>query len=282
MSNILISIVASANRVKWWERFYNSLTGNKLNWEIIFVGDTPPLKKMPDNFKWIKAIVKPAQCYEIGFRASKGELIHWTADDADYNHPTRNCPNSLDIAYAHWQEMEKRYNNDKKSVVAFRPIEDGGDVYRFHHYFGGWEETPVMAPFALIHRDYFVNKLGGYDKRFVSGQSENDVIMRVYEDGGRVDICMNAFIYIHHRQVHPRDNKGKEDNKFRQQYNVDREILENCWVIGGYGFYEKLNRIKGNTEARKSVKISKTRLLPLERFEDKDITTITQGPKGIW
>lgn len=283
MKKIDVSLCASANRpllqsgFKNWERFMNSLRGNKLNYEVIFVGDVECPYPMPENFKWIKATVKPAQAYEIAFRAAKGKTIHWCADDADYHNKsnkfTIDYPNSLDIAYACYLKMEKENNNDKKSVVAFRPIEDGGDVYKFHHFWGGWAHTPKMAPFALINRNYFVNKLGGYDRRFVSGQSENDVIMRVYEDGGRVEICLEAFLYVHHRQVHPRDGTGKERNKFRDWYNIDRQVLEDCWVPAGYGNYEKNNK---NTE------ISKTRLSPVEKFDDKDITTITQSNKGIW
>lgn len=273
MEDIKVSLCASANRVKWWPRFLDSLKGNKLKYEVIFVGDIKPdfdLDKYPE-FKYVHATVKPAQSYQIAFWEAKGELIHWTADDADYNHPTRNCPNSLDIAYAHWQKMEKENGNDKKSVVAFRPIEDGGDVWSFHHFFGGWEHTPTMAPFALINREYFVNVLGGYDADFVSGQSENDVVMRVLEDGGRVEVCMDAFLYVHHRQVHP---PRPQDNKFREWYNTDREVLENCWIPAGYGNYEKDN---------KGVEISKTRLRPVKKFvQTPDVRTVTQGLKGRW
>lgn len=280
MERPLISLCASANRIEYWMRLYNSLKGNTISWEIIFVGDRKPNFELPSNFKYIYATVKPAQCYQIAFWAAQGELIAWTADDADYNEPSLNCPNCLDIAYEAWKRLDDRFNNDKKSVLSFRPIEDGGDVWKFHHYYGGVENTPTMAPFALIHRDYFVNKLSGYDRRFVSGQSENDVIMRVYEDGGRVEVCLDAKLYVHHRQVHPRDPRtGREDNKFRKWYNKDREILENCWTIGGYGFYEKLKR----EDVGKQVQISKTRLLPFESFENTlDVYTITQGEKGHW
>ena len=279
--DIQVSIVASANRVKWWERFYRSLLGNKCNWEVVFVGDTPPLSTwtLPSNFRWIKATVKPAQCYEIGFREARGELVHWSADDADYNarelerHMGIDCSNSIDLAYQHYKECEVKYG-DKKTVIAMRPIEDGGDVYDFHHFFGGWHHTPVMAPFGVLHRDYFVNGLEGYDKNFVSGQSENDVVMRVLEDGGRVELCLDCFLYVHHRQVHPRDPvTGKEANKFRKHYATDREYLERCWVVGGYGHYEA---------EKKDAKISSTRLCPMDKFDDKDICTVTQGPAGIW
>jgi hypothetical protein len=272
--DIQVSIVASANRVQWWERMYNSLQGNSVNWELILVGDTPPLRTYPDNFRWIEATVKPAQCYEIGFRAAKGEIVGWTADDADYNHKTRNCPNAIDLVYHHYKEFEKKYG-DNKTVIAMRPIEDGGDVYNFHHFFGNWHHTPVMAPFGFINREWFVNTLGGYDKNFVSGQSENDVVMRAIEAGGRVELCLDCFLYVHHGQVHPRNRETGKDtgNKFRAWYNVDREYLERCWVVGGYGNYES---------KQQNVKISPTRLCPVDRFDDKDICTITQGALGQW
>ena len=286
--DIQVSLVASANRVEWWDRLYNSLLGNALNWEVIFVGDKPPLHTMPPNFKWINATVKPAQCYEIGFRAAKGELVGWTADDANYNEPSLNCPNSLDIGYQAWKNLESQFGNDGKSVIAMNPCEDGGfPQLKFHRFFGGWLHTPTMAPFALLQRDYFVNKLGGYDKRFVSGQSENDVIMRVYEDGGRLEVCLDAKLYVHHRQVHRRDpNTGREKNDFRAWYNTDREVLEQAWVTGGHGFYEKYNVMKEGPmkeEAKHSVPISKTRLIPFEPFiETEDWCFVSQGLKGQW
>lgn len=291
MEKPIVSLVASANRVEWWPRFLNSLKENTIPYEVVFVGNVRPPQETLNQFpelKYIYTTVKPAQCYEIGFRAAQGELVAWTADDASYNYRGQHgdCPDPLNRAYKYWQKMEEKHNHDKKSVVAFRPIEDGGDVWNFHHFFGGWPHTPIMAPFALINRDYFVNHLGGYDRRFVSGQSENDVIMRVFEDGGRVEVDKDALLYVHHRQVHPRDpNTGKEDNKFRKWYNTDRDVLESFWVEGGRGWYEKLNVMPPGPEkeaAQRAVPIASKRLLPLERFDDTDILTVTQGLKGHW
>jgi len=277
MSEVKVSIVASANRVKWWERFCNSLKDNTISFEVIFVGDTRPMHNLPGWFRFIHATVKPAQCYEIGFRAAKGELIHWTADDADYvcRHPeTGNIhTKNIDRAYEAWVDLEKRTGNKKLSVIAMRPIENGGDVWKFHHFFGGWDNTPTMAPFGFVSRDKF-HELGGYDSRFVSGQSENDVVMRFIEKGGAVEVVKDSLVYVHHQQVHPRDAIGKEDNKFRAWYNTDRMVLENCWIPAGYGNYEKQN---------KNVTISPTRLSPVQRFSDENITTVTQGEyKGMW
>lgn len=278
----VISLVASANRCMWWERFYNSLSNNKVPYEVIFVGDKKPEFTLPSNFKWIHATCKPAQCYQIGFWEAQGDLIHWTADDASYNYkgPLGDCPNPLDIAYARWLDMEKRFGNDGKSVVAFRPIEDGGDVWDFHYLFGGCKWSPRMAPFALVPRKYLSEPGTGYDNRFVSGQSENDVIMQVYEDGGRVEVEMNAMLYVHHRQVHPRDpHTGKEDNKFRKWYNTDRVALENAWIIEGYGKYEKYTP----EQLKHIVHVSPKRLSPLQPFvKTEDVYTISQGEKGHW
>lgn len=288
MSDIQISLCASANRplvqghFHNWERFINSLKENKINWEVIFVGDTPPPYEMPTNFHWIRATVKPAQCYEIAFRASKGELIHWTADDADYFAPKYSCVNSLDIAYNYWQEMEKKYNNDRKTITAMRPIEGGNpDVQEgWHYFFGGCPWSPRMAPFGLIDRNFFLKDIGGYHREFVSGQSENSTIMDALERGGRVEFCREAFLYVHHHQVHPRKpGTNREDNKFRDWYNWDRKVLETIWVKEGYGSYEKLN----SDQLREKVTISNKRLVQFIPFEEReDWLTVTQGAKGIW
>jgi hypothetical protein len=282
MEKPIISLVASANRYEFWPRFFDTLRYHQTPLEVIFVGDRKPPFPLPPFARHIYATVKPAQCYQIAFWEAQGELIHWTADDADYCPKSKygDCLNPLDIAYKHWLKMEDKYNNDKKSIVALRPIENGGDVWNFHYYFGGCTWSPRMAPFALVHRKYLSEAGTGYDNRFVSGQSENDVIMRVYEDGGRVEVCMEAMLYVHHQQVHPRNPEtGKEDNKFRKWYNKDREILENCWVREGYGRYEKYSP----EQLKSVVHISPTRLLPLEPFiKTEDVYTKTQGEKGHW
>ena len=53
MEKPLVSLCASANRVKWWQRFYDSCKGNTIPWEIVFVGNVKPTFTLPDNFKFI-------------------------------------------------------------------------------------------------------------------------------------------------------------------------------------------------------------------------------------
>ena len=278
-----VSIVASANRVKWWPRFLESLKKHQIKYEVIFVGNIKPdfdLTKYPE-FRYIYATCKPCQAYQIGFWASFGKVIHWTADDASYSHNDTRCDNPLDIAFRKWEEIEAKYNNDGKTVIALNPCEDGGYPQReFHHLFGGCKWSPKMAPFALVPRKYLVDPDKGYDKNFVSGQAENSIIMDVYADGGRVECAYDAKLYVHHRQCHLRDPQtGREKNDFRKWYPEDRRRLENLWIKEGYGHYEKYTP----EQLEKVVHISNTKLQPHEPFvQTEDVYTVTQGVRGQW
>jgi len=246
---IQVSICASAMRVQWWERFYNSCIGNKLNWEIIFVGSIPPPKKLPSNFKWIYSNTKPAQCYEIAFREAKGELIHWSADDASYGKEECN----LDKAYKFYKES-KNY----KTIISMQAIEDGENYTKRHRFFVDNTNTPRMAPMGMISNK-FMKELGGYDRNFIAGQSENDLVMRGLEAGGVVKVIPNCFVYLHHNQVHSKTTP----NEFRKAYTEDRKVLEKAWVT--------------NTGT-----LSKKRLTKFTPFSNNEILTINQGQSGIW
>lgn len=169
---VMVSIVASTIRPDLWGGFASSLMANAVPYEIIFVGRNEQCLPVPPRVRFIKSNTKPAQCYEIGFRAASGTLLHWTADDAEYE---------LHLLDKVW-DMYQRVNN-RKLLIAIRTVENGRDCTEWHHLIGGRRDTPIMAPFGFMNREFF-HELGGYDNRFVCGQSENDVVMRVYEAGG--------------------------------------------------------------------------------------------------
>lgn len=112
---IKISIIASAVRKQWFELFLNSLVGAKIPIEVIFVGrlsqeEVKEFYNCP-YFKYITTgDIKPAQCYEIARRAATGELIHFSADDCEYEYGL------FDLAYADWK-AEGNKKLDRKSVV---------------------------------------------------------------------------------------------------------------------------------------------------------------------
>ena len=247
MNDVKISLCASAIRTKVWEKCLNSLKDNTIKYEVIFAGDIRPefdLSKYPE-FIYIYTTVKPAQAYECCFRQAQGELISWTADDTTYP------PKALDNMYKFMKSFK-----DNKVVGAFRTIEDNRDITDVHRFRGRDNDAPRMAPFGVVDRLLF-KQLGGYDRRFICGQSENDVVMRFYEIGGRVEIS-NIPVYVNHNEAH-----HASGTVFRSgYYKEDRKVLEDAWMEG-------------------DIILSK-RKYPIESFEDNEIITKTQSQKGQW
>jgi len=245
-----ISLVASSIRPHLWSDLVRSLVGNKVEYEIIFVGDFDVAHAtLPSCVKAISTKVKPAQCYEIGFRAATGDLIHWTADDAEYE------MNALDKIVLTWKSI-----NDSKVILAFTTVEDGRDCTHWHHLVGGRKDTPAMAPFGVMDMK-FLREVGGYDRRFICGQSENDLVMRAYERGARV-IQTPYKVFVEHTKKHG----GNGGSVFRANgqgyYSHDRSILEGSWLLNGG--------------------VSPIRLDAFEPFFEENILTRTQSHTGKW
>lgn len=242
----VISLFASAVRVTFYKTFLDSLLSTKRPYEVVFCGHNtreqltalfgekaevfwteevvdgqPVLVKSyyPEHrFTYIHtAKIKPAQCYEIARRHCIGEVIQWTADDCEYS------PNLMGKAYDFWKEQ-----NDEKLVLSIQTIENGQYCdMKVHSFFGCQFHTPLMAPLALMSRK-LMDDLGGFDRRYVCGQYENDAVMRVIEIGGEVKIFGDKenFINIDHYRRHG------IVRPFATGYNHDREILEGSWTDG--------------------------------------------------
>lgn len=261
-----ISLFMSAARPKWWKRMYQSLIGNKCSWEIVAVGPHPLLEEMPINFRYYKCDFKPTQCYAAASYFSRGELIGWMADDSQYN------SDSLDKI---WDVYKSQKN--KLGIFTQRTFENGKDVTEEHHFFRHCKDTPQMAPMAFMHAGFFW-KLGGYDRNFVSGQTENDIVMNALADGGKIVHVPESRVYLNHEECHGGlINKVKYrlgKNSFRTGYQTDRRYLEECWVKEGYGTYDE-KTLKHGT-------VSPIRLLPHQGFNYDNILTVAQGPQGRW
>lgn len=268
-----ISLFASAARPQWWTRLYKSLQGNKCEWEIVFVGPNEPKFKLPINFRYYQCDFKPTQCYQAAALRCVGDLIGWIADDACYD------MSSLDkvwLSYT-WSRNTPQLNNDNRIIFTQSTIENDKDVSKEHHFFRHDNSTPTMAPMAFMKRDWF-NKLGGYDRNFISGQAENDIVMRAFQDNGVIRSVPKSKVYLNHEEVHGgflnkiKYRLGK--NSFRTGYYNDRRYLEECWVKEGYGTYDE-NTLKHGT-------ISKERLLPFHSFNNENILEVPCGPQGRW
>ena len=231
-----ISLCASANRPHLWRDFYASTIKNNCNIEVVFVGDVMPDFDLPDNFKFLYSPVKPTQCWEAAIRNSSGRYISITADDAEYTQGS--IDNMVNF-------MDTRFNH--KTVGAFQTIENGNLITSDHKY-----KEKIMAPFFVFKRSYY-DFIGGADKRFIGGMWENDVIMRVHEDGGQVEICNDAFVSVDHIKKH---NATSRSCEWHWKYSFP--LLEELWV---------------DPNKRSS---------PVQEIDDKDILRFSQGEKGYW
>ena len=241
MSKPIFSLIAAAHRTKDWMGFYNSIKTN-LPFEVIFVGEKRPDFQLPENFIYIYSEVKPTQCAEIALRHAQGELISWTADDAEYE------PYALDKSY----EVYKKENN-YKCMISFLIIEqdlsgklwDKTDV----HYCAGLK----AIPFGFISRQ-FIDEIGGYDINFIAGQCENDMVLRGYAAGGYVKVVEVKLFNM--------ETKHSGERRFEPSRAYEQQLLKDLWTIDG--------------------KYSGERALPFVPFKEEDLLTINQGPAGIW
>ena len=236
MSNYDISLCASAIRVKDWQSFYKSTQENNCRVEIVFVGDVVPDFDLPNNFKYLYSPTKPCQCWEASIRYAEGKYVSLTADDAEY------APGSLDNMV---KFMNSRFN--QKVVGSFQTIENGHLITNDHKY-----KNKLMAPFFVFDKKYY-NYIGGADIRFIGGMFENDIIMRVHQDGGTVQVCEDAYVKVDHLLKH---NGQSPQNKFHFDYSFP--LFESLWL---------------DADNRKDA------LIP---FDDKNLLKITQGEKGDW
>ena len=254
--DIKVSLFASSVRPELYPAFFKALEGTTVPYEVVFAGHTTKEEIEKSftslNFKYIHtARIKPAQCYEIARRACQGEVVIWCADD---------CLFSDDVvgkAYDFWKNC-----NDSKVILSMITKERYDQNYFLTdldaHTLRG-KGTPLMAPIAMMSQEY-LERLGGADRRYICGQYENDIVMRIYQDGGTLiqfkDCPLVIDHFVGHGGVTTEEGYARP---FAQGYPNDRHVLETSWIDDIY------------------LRVSKTRLDAFEPYEDKDILTKSQS-----
>lgn len=259
-----VSLIAASIREALYRDFINSLLQENVSIEVIFAGHKPP-KEQWSLLKYITtSYIKPSQAYEICRRKAKGEVIVWCADDCSFKGQI------LTRAYTYWKSQ-----NNEKLILSIQTRETGynlpkGKLFDMdnHRFFGYRKSTPLMAPLGMMGRK-FLDDLGGFDRRYVCGQYENDVVMRAYANGGTVKIFGNeyCFIDIDHlgKSIKIGESKTEDDflnRPFATGYVKDRAVLEASWASGTSALTERRDTF--------------------EPYEDKDILTVSQSNRGIW
>jgi hypothetical protein len=285
-----VSLIASAIRTPLYQMFLDSLAGTSVNVEVIFSGHVWPkyvgpkrggvlYRKGKVEFKYILTeFIKPAQCYEVARRAATGDVIVWVADDCEFINDV------LGKGYRFWESL-----GNKKAVLSIQTkeyylssptsVDANFCDMTLHSFIGGNPRTPRMAPLGMMSREY-LEELGGIDRRYICGQYENDVMMRVYADGGGLAMFgdKETYIDINHiekqRIVQPGATwQDFQCRPFALGYTHDRKILEGSWITPE-GFKMHISGM--------AFKIPPKRNDVFEPFTDENLLTVSQGPKGIW
>ena len=249
--NPKISIFATAHRPQNWMDLYKSIGENDVEFELVFVGPNQPDYRLPNNFRFIRSMVKPTQCLEIALRNTTADLVMNMADDLTFK---RSRP--LDRLY----ETYKNYNNDK-IILSCRYMLNGEDrsASAYFAYFSRSdkekydESSPVMPLSGLMSRNLLMS-MGGIDKNFIAIMWDLDIAMRVHALGGDV-ILSDVFL-----EEDKDKNAGSElCNEF---WEHDRGLLFSLW--------------------KKNGKVHLRRTKPVEPFDDRNILKASQGPRGRW
>jgi hypothetical protein len=243
---VKVSLFASSVRPKFYQAFFDSLNDCSESCEVVFAGNLIRGVNIPVNCEFYyhtTANIKPCQCYEIARRACVGEVVVWVADDCEFK------GDIIGRAYKFWKEQK-----NEKLVISLQTNENRMFCNMNFHAFFGWRgNSPLMAPLGMMSREY-LDRLGGYDRRYICGQGENDIVMRVLADGGEVRIFGDKESYI------DIDHYAKHGivRPFAEGYNHDRSILEKSWTDG-----------RGNVIMKRTDEF--------EPFEDQDILTKSQS-----
>lgn len=261
----LVSLYASAVRPGLWERLYTSLQTNDIRFEMIFVGDQPPIRSLPENIHYIYSEVKPAQCYDIACRYAAGELIMEIADDIVFSE------RALDILY-------KAFCDEGDENVVLSPrYAYNQELYgkERHAYFEGDRNAPIMPVCGLMKKSTWL-RLGGIDNRFVAQCWDMDVIMRLYAIGGKVLLCDDALV----TELTTAEGTDRSDLFREVGLPVDRAFLNSLWVKK----HEEASLLNDAIHCvnRERGILMKSRLSPLIPLTDKDILIKSQGTRGRW
>lgn len=207
-----LSLSVSTARDVYWRRLCESLAGNAVDFEVIFVG---PLGagierlSVPARFIDVPVSVPPPRCWEIGARAALGELLAFGCDDFVFS------PGFLDAVAAEAAKSHHRFD-----MFTARYIDNGVDSLEHQRIRGGGPDMPLLplGGFAFTEAHHAI---GGIDRRFRYAFWDVDLYMSMCEAGGRTTL-------IEGHECHEQDN-FKHALSERPVRQADEELLGAMW-----------------------------------------------------
>jgi len=224
---------------------YNSIGANDVEFELVFAGPNPPDYKLPENFRFIKTLVKPSQCIEIAVRNVTAELVMFNfTDDCEFL-----GARPLDRLYQAYENC-----HDDKVILSSRYMMDGEDLSEAAHHFDNADLASPLMPLAPLMSRQFYRDLGGIDKNFEAIFGDLDLAMRTYACGGKVVMT----------DVYLNEDKAKRagSSLCTEFWKHDRGLLESLWTTRGKIHFDRAKKV--------------------ESFVDSNILKYSQGPRGRW
>ena len=299
MSKPVISVIMTSIRNFRWREICRNLSSSKIDFEIIAVGPNPPLKKLPNYFIFVQSEVKPAQCIEIAARKARGKYLLYIADDLILSRKF------LDVMYSFFEK--NCTENDIASGLLTRYGQlVPNEMYRF---WSADENSPIFPLGMFIRKDRW-SELGGMDKRIIAVQGDIDLVLRNYEAGGRYYFVRKLFVmslwtFLLYGRFKTFLLKNKLVCKHRRYFRILRKIILPSWSRSvsnnqgtlhaerGKGDRDQVDKwwVTGNdptvpdeeVHARLNKKmLLKKRREPISPFCNRNILSVSQGPKGRW
>jgi len=204
----MISIFATSIRPLLWKRAYSTFQEavKPLPFEVVFTSPFKPVESLPDNFRVIETLVKPAQALEAAARACVGDLIMGTTDDLIY-----------DVGAI--KLMVEAVEADKRILASARYHVDGRNEHIYHR--DGAVRAPGLTPLCPVMRASDWRDFGGTDPCFCSSYGLDDLVVRLKMAGWNT-------ILVDRHVTELRENS----DLWNSSGHADLHILRALWCNG--------------------------------------------------
>lgn len=143
------------------------------SFEVIFIGDSPPAKQIPRNFRYIQSKENFTKCIEIGVENSQSDYLIFVNENMTYS--------SMYLSWLYMFTTRVLFHFDK--VIILPRYSFKGEIRQdLMHFDINDELSPLVSrSFLCKKKDFF--DIGGINKDFNGDLCIIDIQMRFYKNG---------------------------------------------------------------------------------------------------
>jgi len=261
-----VSVITASNRPELWTDAYENINKDvgDLKFEYIFVGPVEPGFELPNNVRYIKTNnIKVTQCFEIGIREAKGDMLLFQADDVKF------WDKGMFGIYSRYLELCAEFGDDNVVVVPGFKDTYVPSKLRYNKY----EAAPIASlNSALVSKD-LLDRIGGIDTRLVGVYWDCDLAMRLHEIGVRFE----RFTGVYSVEFRPKKMPYRLHSECKP---YDREVLDTFWTRFTEAPEPELPEDAHCYAKDKRWVVTKKRQKEVSSFSDENILVKSQGPNS--